>query len=274
PPPLDDLADCLDLELTRVLSAGRSHGILALQSLTAPWVGVHFFGARSNQSVIGSWPRPSDAGDLQRDASDQRTRVAGVGKRVSGTVVDASGASVRARVVVEVGSSGASVEGSTDANGHFAVFLEGAAGIIRVVCTAAPALRGEHSTALAIDDTTQDVGVIVVRHLVTLTLRLLAKSGAVSRLGMDPTERVEVVLRKAGQGFAATLAQEAVGELDRNVDPASTMQVANALLAADKDFELVVVPSGGHGVVESPALARRRQDFFVRHLHGVEPRGR
>ena len=164
----------------------------------------------SNQTVIGSWPRPSDAGDLQRDASDQRTRVAGVGKRVSGTVVDASGASVRARVVVEVGSSGASVEGSTDANGHFAVFLEGAAGIIRVVCTAAPALRGEHSTALAIDDTTQDVGVIVVRHLVTLTLRLLAKSGAVSRLGMDPTERVEVVLRKAGQGFAATLAQEAV----------------------------------------------------------------
>ena len=65
-----------------------------------------------------------------------------------------------------------------------------------------------------------------------------------------------------------------VGELDRNVDPASTMQVANALLAADKDFELVVVPGGGHGVGELPALARRRQDFFVRHLHGVEPRGR
>ena len=65
-----------------------------------------------------------------------------------------------------------------------------------------------------------------------------------------------------------------VGELDRNVDPASTMQVANALLAADKDFELVVVPGGGHGVGESAALARRRQDFFVRHLHGVEPRGR
>lgn len=65
-----------------------------------------------------------------------------------------------------------------------------------------------------------------------------------------------------------------VGELDRNVDPASTMQVANALLAADKDFELVVVPGGGHGVGESPALVRRRQDFFVRHLHGVEPRGK
>lgn len=63
-----------------------------------------------------------------------------------------------------------------------------------------------------------------------------------------------------------------VGELDRNVDPASTMQVANALIAADKDFELVVVPGGGHGVGETPYLVRRRQDFFVRHLAGKEPR--
>ncbi|MBM4063789.1 MAG: S9 family peptidase, partial [Planctomycetes bacterium] len=63
-----------------------------------------------------------------------------------------------------------------------------------------------------------------------------------------------------------------VGELDRNVDPASTMQVVAALIAADKDFELVVVPGAGHGVGESPYLVRRRQDFFVRHLLGVEPR--
>ncbi len=65
-----------------------------------------------------------------------------------------------------------------------------------------------------------------------------------------------------------------VGELDRNVDPASTMQVVAALIAADKDFDLVVVPGGGHGIGESPYLVRRRQDFFVRHLLGVEPRRR
>lgn len=64
-----------------------------------------------------------------------------------------------------------------------------------------------------------------------------------------------------------------VGELDRNVDPASTMQVVRALIDADKDFDLVVVPGGGHGVGESAYLVRRRQDFFVRHLLGVEPRG-
>ena len=63
-----------------------------------------------------------------------------------------------------------------------------------------------------------------------------------------------------------------VGELDHNVDPASTMQVVNALIKADKDFDLLVVPGGGHGIAESPYGTRRRSDFFVRHLLGVEPR--
>jgi dipeptidyl aminopeptidase/acylaminoacyl peptidase len=63
-----------------------------------------------------------------------------------------------------------------------------------------------------------------------------------------------------------------VGELDKNVDPASTMQVVNALVKADKDFDLLVVPGRGHGVGETPYASRRRMDFFVRHLLGVEPR--
>ncbi|MDR2560655.1 MAG: S9 family peptidase [Holophagales bacterium] len=63
-----------------------------------------------------------------------------------------------------------------------------------------------------------------------------------------------------------------VGEVDTNVDPASTMQVADALIKADKDFELIVMTSANHGSAESPYGRRRRADFFVRHLHGVEPR--
>ena len=63
-----------------------------------------------------------------------------------------------------------------------------------------------------------------------------------------------------------------VGEMDSNVDPASTMQVVDALIRADKDFDLVVVPGGSHGIGESSYLVRRRQDFFVRHLLAVEPR--
>ena len=64
-----------------------------------------------------------------------------------------------------------------------------------------------------------------------------------------------------------------VGELDRNVDPASTMQVVDALIKADKDFDLLVVPGGGHRIGGRYPV-RRRRDFFVRHLHGVEPRSR
>ena len=63
-----------------------------------------------------------------------------------------------------------------------------------------------------------------------------------------------------------------VGELDSNVDPSSTMQVVDALIRANKDFDLVVVPGAGHGVGETPYLVRRRQDFFVRKLLQVEPR--
>jgi uncharacterized protein (DUF885 family) len=62
-----------------------------------------------------------------------------------------------------------------------------------------------------------------------------------------------------------------VGELDRNVDPASTMQVVNALIKAGKDFELIVVPGGGHGAGSGPYGNRRRKDFFVKNLLGVEP---
>lgn len=63
-----------------------------------------------------------------------------------------------------------------------------------------------------------------------------------------------------------------VGELDQNVDPASTLQVVDALIAADKDFEFLLVPGGGHGSGESAYARRRRADFFVRELLGVEPR--
>jgi dipeptidyl aminopeptidase/acylaminoacyl peptidase len=61
-----------------------------------------------------------------------------------------------------------------------------------------------------------------------------------------------------------------VGELDRNVDPASTMQVVNALIQADKDFDLLVVPGGGHGALGSPYGQRRLVDFFTRHLKPFE----
>ena len=61
-----------------------------------------------------------------------------------------------------------------------------------------------------------------------------------------------------------------VGELDDNVDPASTMQVVNALIKANKDFELVVVP-GAHHTMGEDFGEHKRYDFFVRHLLEVNP---
>lgn len=61
-----------------------------------------------------------------------------------------------------------------------------------------------------------------------------------------------------------------VGELDDNVDPASTMQLANALIKAKKDFELIVVPGVGHACGGEYA-ERKRRDFFVKNLLGVIP---
>src|SRR3954453_3665796 len=62
-----------------------------------------------------------------------------------------------------------------------------------------------------------------------------------------------------------------VGELDRNVDPASTMQVVNALIKAGKDFELIVFPGANHGAGSGRYGQRRLRDFFVRHLLGGAP---
>ena len=63
-----------------------------------------------------------------------------------------------------------------------------------------------------------------------------------------------------------------VGEMDENVDPASTMQVVDALVRADRDFDMLVIPGAGHGAAGSKYGQRRQNDYFIRHLLGREPR--
>jgi dipeptidyl-peptidase 4 len=59
-----------------------------------------------------------------------------------------------------------------------------------------------------------------------------------------------------------------VGELDSNVDPASTMRLAHALIEARKDFELVVIPGADHDVMTLPHVMRKQEHFFKRYLQG------
>jgi len=61
-----------------------------------------------------------------------------------------------------------------------------------------------------------------------------------------------------------------VGEMDDNVDPASTYQLVNALVKAGKDFELVVLPGTSHTMGERYG-EHKRFDFFVRHLLHRDP---
>ena len=61
-----------------------------------------------------------------------------------------------------------------------------------------------------------------------------------------------------------------VGEMDNNVDPASTFQVVNQLIKHGKDFDLLVIPGAGH--TSGGAYGdHKRYDYFVQHLLGVKP---
>ncbi|HEX7048883.1 MAG TPA: DPP IV N-terminal domain-containing protein [Longimicrobiales bacterium] len=61
-----------------------------------------------------------------------------------------------------------------------------------------------------------------------------------------------------------------VGELDRNVDPSSTFQVVDALIKANKTFDLLFLPGRDH-TSGGEYGQLKRFDFFVHHLLGVEP---
>lgn len=72
------------------------------------------------------------------------------------------------------------------------------------------------------------------------------------------------------------------GDMDDNVSPSHTLQMADALIAANKDFDLLIMPNRNHGMIDlakgasapsvtDPYFIRRRWDYFVQHLLGVAP---
>jgi dipeptidyl aminopeptidase/acylaminoacyl peptidase len=62
------------------------------------------------------------------------------------------------------------------------------------------------------------------------------------------------------------------GSMDDNVPPSNTELVVDALIKANKDFDLLVIPNAAHGYGAATAyMTRRRWDYFVRHLLGAEP---
>jgi dipeptidyl-peptidase 4 len=62
------------------------------------------------------------------------------------------------------------------------------------------------------------------------------------------------------------------GAMDDNVPPYNTYLVVDALIKANKDFDLIVFPHARHGFgADNNYTMRRRWDYFVRHLLGAEP---
>ena len=80
---------------------------------------------------------------------------------------------------------------------------------------------------------------------------------------------------QANQSMAKNLKGKlllAHGTLDDNVPPNNTLVLADALIKANKDFDLIMIPNARHGYAgASPWMTRRRWDYFVKNLMGAEP---
>lgn len=61
------------------------------------------------------------------------------------------------------------------------------------------------------------------------------------------------------------------GTMDGNVPMYNTLLVVNELIAANKDFDLILFPNRSHGFGNEPYMMRRRWDYFVKHLLGADP---
>lgn len=61
------------------------------------------------------------------------------------------------------------------------------------------------------------------------------------------------------------------GTMDTNVPLYNTLLVVDALIKANKDFDLLMLPNRNHGFGNEPYMVRRRWDYFVRYLLNAEP---
>ena len=61
------------------------------------------------------------------------------------------------------------------------------------------------------------------------------------------------------------------GTMDSNVPSYNTLVVVDALIEANKDFDLIIMTNRRHGFGNEPYMQRRRWDYFVKHLLGAEP---
>ena len=61
------------------------------------------------------------------------------------------------------------------------------------------------------------------------------------------------------------------GDMDNNVNPIETIKMANALMEANRDFDMLIIPNKDHNLYDHKFFTRKRWDYFVKNLMGAEP---
>ena len=91
---------------------------------------------------------------------------------------------------------------------------------------------------------------------------------------LEETEDGDNYENQANHLFAENLEGKLLltyGTMDSNVHPNTTLLLVDALIDANRDFDLMVFPNRGHGYSGEPYHLRLTWDYFVRHLLGKEP---
>lgn len=81
----------------------------------------------------------------------------------------------------------------------------------------------------------------------------------------DPSSNLPLAANLEGKLLLIT------GDMDENVSHSLTLKLVDALVKANKDFDLLVLPNEGHFAALTPYAVRRKWDYLVRNLHGTEP---
>src|SRR5256885_15994810 len=61
------------------------------------------------------------------------------------------------------------------------------------------------------------------------------------------------------------------GDVDENVPMPATIKLVDALVKSNKNFDFLIMPNRPHGFGNDPYFVRRRWDYFVKNLLGVDP---
>lgn len=89
---------------------------------------------------------------------------------------------------------------------------------------------------------------------------------------VDSTYHLQSTITMAGNLKGKLLITH--GGIDENVNPSATFKLAEMLIRADKQFDMLILPSQKHGYTGQHQyyFTKRRWNYFVEHLLGAKPR--